>query len=351
MKRFEHGGRIYDKKISLDFSSNVNPYGMPQGVKDAIIHGINQYHLYPDDDVAKLKKALAAAEGIQEEMLIFGNGASDLIYRLCQSIRPEKSIVLAPTFSEYEKALRSSGSEVEYLELKKENQFAFSYDLMGKLTEEYDMFFLCNPNNPVGNIIEPETLEAIIETCFKNQIFLVLDECFLDFLKEEAVYSGKQFLQKQQYGEGIFLLKAFTKLYGMAGMRLGYGICRNWKVLEQMEWAGPAWNVSAPAQVAGLAALKETVYVKKTRETIEIERKYLEGQLRKLGFTVYPSKVNYLLFQAPAGLETYCLEKEILIRSCENYIGLTSQHYRIAVRLREENNVLIKCFQEFCKEG
>lgn len=347
MKKYEHGGRIYDKEVRLDFSANINPYGMPNGVKEAIVNGINQYHLYPDDDVTALREAIAKAEGVSTESVICGNGASDLIYRLCDSLRPKKACVLAPTFSEYEKALCSAGCEVSYLELKEEKQFRFHMELLSDLPGETDVFFLCNPNNPVGAVLTSEELEQVIIECTKKDIFLVLDECFLDFMEDHDAYSGKKFLQIEEYASHVFLLKAFTKLYGMAGIRLGYGICQNKKLLDSMHFHGPDWNVSTPAQFAGLAALKEQEYVKTTRKTIETERKYLESELQKLGYKVYPSSVNYILFQAPQGLASHCLKHGILIRTCENYVGLSRHHFRIAVKLREDNETLIQCMRKF----
>lgn len=347
MKKYEHGGRIYDKNVCLDYSANMNPFGMPKGVKEAIINGMDQYHLYPDDDVIALRSEIAKAEKVDEDFIICGNGASDLIYRLCYSLKPRKACVLAPTFSEYEKALRSAGSEVSYLRLKEENQFRFKEELLENLTRETDVFFLCNPNNPVGAVLKREDLEVIMNHCIKQDIFLVVDECFLDFMEQHEAFSAKSFLENESIARKLFILKAFTKLYGMAGIRLGYGISKDKELMDAMKFHGPAWSVSAPAQRAGIAALKETEYVMNTRKTIETEREYLNKELQRLGYKVYPSNVNYLLFQAPAGLNKHCLEHGILIRSCENYEGLTKEHYRIAVRLREENETLIQCMSRF----
>lgn len=347
MNRYEHGGRIYDKEITLDYSANINPFGMPEGVKRAICDGISSYHLYPDDDTLALRRAIAKAENVKEDWIICGNGASDLIYRLCYSLKPKKACVLAPTFSEYEKALRSVGSEVVYLSLEEENGFCLETSSLNQLTADLDLLFLCNPNNPVGNVISGKEMERILEICEKLNIFLVIDECFLDFIEEHEQLSANKYLQNEKYSKRIFLLKAFTKLYGMAGMRLGYGISSCAELLEAMKFHGAAWNVSTPAQLAGIAALQEDEYVKKTRILIAQEREYLMEQLRKVGVEPFPSKVNYIMFKGPEGLAQFCMQKGILIRSCDNYIGLSRQYYRIAVRFREENEVLIKCFEEF----
>lgn len=347
MNKYEHGGRIYDKQVHLDFSSNINPFGMPEGVKQAICNGVTNYHLYPDDDVLELSRVLANHEHIDSQYIICGNGASDLIYRFCYSLKPKRACVLAPTFSEYEKALMAVDCQVDYIQLQEEHQFCLEQKMLGKLSKEYDVFFLCNPNNPVGNLIMPHLMEQILDVCCKNQIFLVIDECFLDFIEEHETYSAKRFIENPEYGNQVFILKAFTKLYGMAGIRLGYGICRKIDLLSSMKFNGPAWNVSTVAQLAGIAALKETEYVERTRKTIIQERNYLMENLIALGILVYPSKVNYIFFKAPVGLAQYALTKGILIRSCANYMGLNEQYYRIAVRLRKENEALITCIHNF----
>ena len=204
-----------------------------------------------------------------------------------------------------------------------------------------DAVFLCNPNNPTGKTIAPQLLERILSFCAETEMKLFVDECFLDL--SDTGESLKVFLAEHP---NLFILKAFTKSYGMAGIRLGYCLCSDSVLLERMSKAVQPWNVSSLAQAAGIAALQEQAFLQKTKDLVAVEREWLKRELEKLGFRVIPSSVNYLLFQAPACLHTKLKAKKIAIRNCDNYFGLGPGWYRIAVRLHEENECLIRAMKE-----
>ena len=171
----------------------------------------------------------------------------------------------------------------------------------------------------------------------------MVDECFQDFIRDPGQYSLKAQLPRYH---NLFLLKAFTKRYAMAGVRLGYGITENEELLEKMTLATQPWNISVPAQAAGIAALKETDYVERARNLIFEEAEYLSGELYKLGMTVFPSQANYLFFKGPEDLFEICVRKNVLIRDCSNYPGLGRGFYRVAVRTHEENEQLIRTIHD-----
>ena len=175
------------------------------------------------------------------------------------------------------------------------------------------------------------------------EIFLVVDECFLDFIKEPEKHSLKAQLSRYH---NLFLLKAFTKRYAMAGVRLGYGISENTELLEKMTMVTQPWNISVMAQEAGIAALKEKEYVENGRQIVFEEAKYLKEKLQELGMEVFPSEANYIFFKGPENLFEKCVEHGILIRDCSNYFGLKRGYYRVAVRTHEENEKLIQSMQE-----
>ena len=339
MKNQIHGGDIYSRNIRLDFSANINPFGMPEGVKNAAIQGVEQSIHYPDVSCDRLKTAISEIENVSKEWIICGNGAAELLFSLVLVKKPKKALLAVPGFQEYEQALKTTSCEISYYQMTKEHGFALRDEYLTRLTDDLNMAFLCTPNNPTGLLIDPKLLEQIIATCEKKNIFLVLDECFLEFVGEGLQASGKIHLQNMK---NIFILKAFTKMYGMPGLRLGYGLCSDSVLLRQMEEAVQPWNVSQPAQLAGIAACKEQDFVTKTRAYISSERKLLKVELEKLGFYVYPSKANYLFFEAPVDLYERCLEEQILIRDCSNYRGLGKGYYRIAVKSHEENMKLLQ---------
>ena len=210
---------------------------------------------------------------------------------------------------------------------------------MSELTEDLDVVMLCNPNNPTGCLIDGNLLEKILQRCREYHIYLLLDECFVDFVDEPEKTTSKQLLE--QYRE-MFILKAFTKLYAMAGLRLGYGMSRNTELLQKMEQCLQPWNISIPAQAAGVAALREKAYVAESKQLIRQERKWLQEQLKTLGIRVYDSAANYIFFRGPEGLTEKLLKQQIIIRDCSGYPGLGEGYYRIAVRTHAENEKLIQ---------
>lgn len=341
MTKHVHGGDVYKYKDCLDFSANCNPLGTPQSVKQAIIDSVDDLSDYPRVGCGPLKEAIADHEHTKKEYLICGNGAADLIFSLCRALSPKKAILLAPTFAEYEQALVSVGCTVKRFYLQENADFCVDESYLDMLEERPDMVFLCNPNNPTGITITQELLYKILCRCTELGIFLVVDECFLDFVKEPQRHTLKGALADHK---NLFLLKAFTKRYAIPGVRLGYGLCSDKEVLERMEAVTQPWNVSTMAQCAGMAALGETEYVEKGRNLIFQEAEWMKEKMSALGLNVYPSEANYIFFGGPEDLFERCVQERILIRDCSNYPGLKKGYYRVAVKLHEQNEKLLEAF-------
>lgn len=352
--RDAHGGDIYgNRKVRLDFSINVNPLGMPENVCQAAKDSIERCASYPDVACRKLRQAVCAWYQVPETQVIFGNGAAELIDLLVQAVRPGKALLLAPTFSEYEAALRKTGTALSFFYLKEEENFALSAESYREALRqtEPDMVFLCSPSNPVGNVIGRQAMEEILWECRTRGIMAVADECFLDFLEEPDRNSC---LTRFGRESNLFVLKAPTKAFAMAGLRLGYGFSSDRELLERMESMGQPWRVSIPAQAAGEATFwaGREDFLKRTREIVGKEREFLRQGLTEMGFHVYDSRVNFLLFRDFAGPEESCLlqfllSRGILIRSCGNYRGLDTNFYRICVKNHEENQELLKILRDY----
>ena len=336
MKGQVHGGDVYRHPQAIDFSANMNPLGVPPKVIEAAIESLSRINNYPDVFKSKLREALALYEGIASENIICGNGAAELIFALALALKPQKALLPVPTFAEYEQALQAVDCDIEYYQMVK--NFALDEDILMHIDKGCDILFLCNPNNPTGLVIDHDLMMKIVEKCQKCQTFLVVDECFQDFVETDKVQSLKKELSKYPQ---VFLLKAFTKRYAMPGIRLGYGLCKDLDVLKKMTLVMQPWNISIPAEAAGIAALKEQEYVEEAQKLVKEEREYLMDKLYSLPLKVYQSQANYIFFEGPDNLHEQCLQQNILIRDCSNYRGLLKGYYRIAVRNHEENEKLI----------
>ena len=347
-----HGGdwagyRAEFGRDALDFSANVSPLGLPEGVARAITAALPTADRYPDPLCRELRARLALHEGVPAEQILCGNGAADLIFRLVWARKPRRALVTAPTFAEYATALESVGCTVERFFLREQEDFAVTDAFCAAIRPGVDMVFLCQPNNPTGQLAEPALVEALLRRCEAVGAVLAVDECFLDFLPEGEGLSAKHLLKNSKK---LIILKAFTKLYGMAGVRLGYCLCSDTELLARMRAAGQPWAVSSLAQAACIAALDETEYVAKVRALIEAQRPVLADGLRALGLRVIEGRVNYLLFRAPEALGEALRRKGAVLRSCGNYPGLDASWYRTAVRTENENRQLLALLAETLPE-
>lgn len=332
----------------LDFSANISPLGLPEGVHSAVVESLGWAERYPDPLCRALRTAISETEQVSTDRILCGCGAADLIYRTVLARHPRRGLVTAPTFAEYEAALELVECENSRYLLREETDFALDRSFLDAITPDTDMVFLCQPNNPTGRTVPRALLTAVLERCREVGALLVMDECFCDFLDDPGAYTMKNLLG--QYSN-LVILKAFTKLYAMAGLRLGYCLCADAALLKTMGRAGQPWAVSGPAQAAGIAALREAEYVQAVRSLVAGERPWLAGELARLGFRVIPGEANYLLFFSPVPLSEPLRRRGILLRECGNYKGLRDGWYRTAVRGREDNLRLIAALEEVWKEG
>lgn len=339
-----HGGEIKDK-IEYDFSVNLNPLGMPKYVKNVLKKSVELSEAYPDRLCRELRNNIAAIEGVNASQVLCGNGASELIMSICAYLAGKSRIragVMSPTFSGYERAVCVYGGEVsDYCD----------YDELLELLKRDDnlinLVFICNPNNPTGEIIDRSSLEQIIDISSRKNINVVVDECFIDFTYEKSV------VDLINSYRNLFVIKAFTKFYSLAGVRLGY-VCANSSVCDELAGFLPEWNVSSFAQMAGIEATRDInrskVWKIDTLSLIDAERAYLFEELTKLGVMVFPSAANFILcrFEDPDIWEKL-RQKRILVRDCSNFKTLDSTYVRACISTHKKNEVLVKAIKEIVR--
>ena len=349
-----HGGDVWAYRETygrdpVDFSANGNPLGPSPRALEAARAALAVADRYPDPACRELRGALARACGVDEASVICGAGASDVIWRLAGALAPRRALVCAPTFSEYENALATRGCAVRRHALLREEGFALTSRVCEDIEPGTDVVFLCEPNNPTGLVSPRALVERVLARCEEVGALLVVDECFGGFLPDPAAHTMRGFVGAHPR---LLVLGAATKLYGLAGLRLGWGLCSDGALLARMREAGPAWPVSSVAQAAGVAALLDADFLRATRELVARERPRLAAGLAAAGCRVLPGQANYLFFEAPVpDLAARLARRGVMVRDCANYPGLRPGDCRAAVRRPQENDVLLAAIDAACGEG
>lgn len=342
-KNYTHGGDIYSYyekygRYPVDFSSSLNPFNAPKAVHTAYEQAYNFSFAYPPYDYKDLRKAIAKKEDVDIKNICVSNGAGELIRYIPIVFKPKNALITAPAFSEYKKSLLESNVQ-EYV-LKKENDFLIQDDFINSISGK-SMIFLTNPDNPVGNIINLDFIEKIAEKCSEENCILVIDECFIDLS-----CGGKSAVPLMQKYNNIIIIKAFTKTFSFAGLRLGYALS-NENIIDMIDNMLPEWRVSMTANMCGIAALQDKSFVNKSKEYIEKEKKYMLDNFKFFNFKIYGSKANYIFFYTDIFDLKCILEKYgILIRDCSNYQGLKKGYYRVAVKKHDDNEKLVKALRD-----
>jgi len=332
----------------LDFSANINPLGFPSGIRQTILEALETIQHYPDPLCVDLRDDLAEYHGLSPDRIGVGNGSTELIYLLARVLRPKRALVVTPAFSEYERALRLAGVSVRFHATSEAEGFNLQHGLD---PAGCDAVYLANPSNPSGALLEPHQLLPILEALDVAGVYTILDEAFVDFVEEASM---KTFLG--QFPR-LIILRSFTKFFGIPGIRLGYAMADQ-GIISRMEEAREPWSVNALAQALGRACLEDARFRARTRSVIKCERKYLHSELASIdGLRVFPSRANYLLVKltrprwSAAMLQGMLLSHRILIRDAGNFRGLDERFFRVAVRLRPENDRLLAAIRNSLRKG
>ena len=328
-----HGGEARSgAEIEYDFSVNINPLGIPEGVTRRLKESLSRLTQYPDRECRELRAALAIYTGVPAEQILCGNGASELIEASVLALGARSILLTAPSFSGYRHAAEACGTEIRYHELKREEDFALTQRYLEDLAEGPDMAILCSPGNPVGNRIDPDLLMRIAQICGQQGTWLLVDECFIGFTQDEEKTTMRRLLAVPEFSGRLLVLDAFTKRFAMPGVRLGYLMASDPEVLDEIRARQPEWSVSVPAQIAGAA-----------------ERGRMTAEMEKMGLRVCPGEANFIFFSSDTELFEPLLAAGVLIRRCDNYRGLGRGDYRAAIRLPEENDILLQAMKEICR--
>ncbi|HHZ02641.1 MAG TPA: aminotransferase class I/II-fold pyridoxal phosphate-dependent enzyme [Tissierellia bacterium] len=344
----KHGGDLltyeehYEGEL-VDFSSNINPIGTPNGLNEVLIDGFNSLVAYPDIKYRNLKSAVAKYLNCKDENVLVGNGAVEIINNF--TIAAKRVVVMTPAFSEYEERAKVHGKEIKKIPYGED----FSIDIESfKDLEEDELLILGNPNNPTGLRIPEKELLEIYGIVKKKKAFLLLDEAFFEFCPED--YDSIELFKDDGY-KNVAIIRAATKFFALPGIRLGYCCCSIEKVQEISEVELP-WSVNSLADIAGQYIFDDIEYINESKKYIDKERQYLIQELSKIdGIHVYNSHTNYILIKLLEHNEDYAFEHflqyGLVIRKCSSFVELGDNHIRVAIKDRENNERLLDAFKEY----
>jgi threonine-phosphate decarboxylase len=347
-----HGGNVYkvarEQRIPvdriMDFSASINPLGPPAVGLCAIRAALKQIVHYPDPDCWKLRQALARQCGVDPDMILVGNGSTELIHLLPRALAIKAALIMGPTFEEYARALTNAGSSVQYIHARREERFRPPLkEVLRQLSatrSRFDAVWLCNPNNPTGQVMNRRAVRELAEVVDRQQGWLIVDEAFIDYCPTQSVVSMLSPHPR------VMVLRSLTKFYAMPGLRIGYLVGAS-KVLDRLRDRQPPWSVNSLVQEVSRAMLHDHAYAARSRTFMKSERLRFVRGLRSLsGLRVYSSAANFVLIELPASTcasevtDRLACER-LLVRDCSTLPGLTTQMIRVAIRTAKENRRLL----------
>jgi threonine-phosphate decarboxylase len=355
-----HGAEIFGSaeafglkpEVIVDFSSSVNPLGPSQKALEAAKNGLSQIAAYPDSNSNLLRQVIAKRFNINKNNIVVGNGSTELMYLFAEVFikQGDKVVMPAPTFGEYEGAVCKNGEVSTFVEL--DEDFNIDVSAFKKEIKGAKMIFLCNPNNPTSKLIRKQTLTGILEEALIQNTLVFLDEDFLEFVDNEHELSMVGEISRYP---NLFILKSFTKIFGLTGLRVGYGIA-NERIIDVLLRAKIPWNVNCIGQAAAAVALVDEDHLRLTRNLIREEKVWLAAELAKIrGFKFSFPDANFFFINiresgfSAAELKKHMLEQGLLIRDCSSFRGLDQYYIRIAVKTHEENQRLIEALRRIVR--
>ncbi|MGB6128234.1 MAG: histidinol-phosphate transaminase [Psychrilyobacter sp.] len=351
-----HGGNIYKLKREkglevLDYSANINPMGLSDRLKKEIGKNLSVLEKYPDPDYLEMKEVIARHNKVEVENIIVGNGATEIMFLYAKNLKPKKVLIISPTFAEYERALKIVDCEIDYFQLKEEEDFILNIPRLKKTLEDsYDLLVVCNPNNPTGKFIDKVILDDLAISCKYKGISILLDEAFIEFVDGSMDRSLVEYKHKN-----VFIVRALTKFFAIPGLRLGYGITFNEELKGRIEKNREPWSVNAIAELATKVLLEDSEYIKKSETWIKEEKKFMYHELEKIiCVRPYITETNFILVKLMTGMKVKEFRKKmvtlgVLVRDASNFNYLDDKYFRLAIKDRRNNIKVLRCVEDAIK--
>lgn len=346
-----HGGNIYRLKREgrgelLDYSSNINPLGVPESFKQKVIESFDILEKYPDPDYVELRENIGKYNNTEIENIVVGNGATEILFLYIKSLKPKKALLLAPSFAEYRRALESVDCEIIYHNLEEKRDFKLDVQSFLETLPQCDLVVICNPNNPTGNFIPLKDIKKINEELKRRGTKLFIDEAFIEFIK-----GWEDFTAVNLKDSNIFVMRALTKFFAVPGVRLGYGISYDNEVMKKIPKYKEPWSINSFADIAGKIMLWDRDYIEKSEKWIEEEKVWFYNETLKVeGIKSYRTNTNFILIQllnkTSAEVREKMIERGIVVRDASNFVGLNNHYIRLAIKDRENNKKVLQALGE-----
>ncbi|MBC7798861.1 MAG: pyridoxal phosphate-dependent class II aminotransferase [Pyrinomonadaceae bacterium] len=357
-----HGGEIerlareygFAVEELLDFSANINPAPPPESVLERLKKDVQNIALltrYPDLELSELRGVLAKHCGVQNSNIVIANGSAALIDATIRAVLPRKCLLPVPAFSEYARALRAFGCQIQQFPLSREQNFVLDVEKFNRELEsgEFDFCIINNPHNPTGAMILRQNLEKLIRVAELKNVTVLLDEAFIDYQPDESL---TKFADKYT---NLIVMRSVTKFFSIPALRVGYAVTDE-ILAERLNEQISSWSVTTFAANAVCEVFKDEDFSTLVREQNEVEKNRFGLLLREIGLKVYPSSANFLLLElrgkhlnAAILFERLIINHKIIVRNCSSYDNLGDKFLRVAVRTKPENELFIVAVSECLK--
>ncbi len=356
-----HGGNLdiiektfnVRKENIIDFSDNINPLGASKLLKDNITNVYDLLNIYPDENYENLRKAIGSYTNTSYENIIVGNGATELISTLIKAVNPSKSLIILPTYSEYEKELKKVNSEIAYFDVLEKDDFKLDIEnLINTIASDTDLLVFCNPNNPTGYLTTINEVDKILKHCKKTNTVVLLDETYVEFSTEST---GATSIVSNY--DNLFVIRGTSKFFAISGLRLGYGLTSNTELKSKVINTLIPWNVNIVADYLGQLVFSDEAFIKSSIDLCNAEYNKIKNFFDNVNtIKMFKSDTNFILFKILSDNFTandifnYMIKNEILIRNLTYSKGLSEKYFRICLQTPEHNDKFLRVMDEFLED-
>lgn len=340
------------KEDIINFAANVNPFGISKTLSDALIKNIHVIETYPDREYTDLRKKIGEYVKCDPEYIKVGNGSTELISLMAKTITPKKALIIGPTYSEYGHEIGLSGGDIEYFELKENDDFILNINELFVALQKthYDLLVICNPNNPTSTCIPRDILTLIMQLCKDLNTFIMIDETYMEFSPNEDISSAALLTERF---DNFIVLRGTSKFFATPGLRLGYAITKNEALLKKIKEEQNPWSVNSVAAFAGTVMYDDLEYIKMMKEFMHKEQTRIYDIFKDSKiYKPYKADANFILLKIlkddldASILFDKAIRKGYMIRNCDSFPFLSDKFIRFCFMKEEDNDKLIKLLLE-----